>query len=71
MPGVTRRLRVRGDGAAAARVPSPLPRRVHRPMAAQALDVPSLPVRDRPHGGDGRQPATTCLAHRSYSLGDS
>ena len=31
--------------------------------------MPGLPVRDGPHGGDGRQPATTCLAHRSYSRG--
>jgi hypothetical protein len=44
---VPRRVRERGEGAAAAGVPAaPVPRGVHRPVAGRALDVPSWTAGD-------------------------
>ena len=53
---VPRRVPARGDGAAAAGVPAPVPRGVHRSLAGRALDVPALPL-----GHHGRRPATGCV----------
>ena len=61
MLGVPRRVPGRGDGSAAAGVPAPVPRRVHRPVAGRALDVPDLQVGDRPEHGSW-QPASAGLA---------
>jgi hypothetical protein len=41
---VPRSVPARGDGAAAAGVYAPLPRRVHRPLASSPFDVPAMPV---------------------------